>query len=321
MITRRVVTRALLGAALAGGRGSARAAATEVPEIGFLAPGSRVSMTPFVAAFERGLAEHGYTDGKTIRIAWHFADGARGDAAAELARPPRRLVVAPILPNVLTVQRANPAMPIVTVAVGDAVAAKLVASLARPGGMITGTTDYRADFPTRRLRLLRRVLPGLAQVAFLANPDVASSHETAAAAAAEGVQLVDLPVRQPADLEPVLARLGARDAQALLVAPNPLTYAGRARIAAAASRRRLPTMFGYSDFMDVAALLSFGADLAALYREAARYVHDILHGAKPGDLPMFPPRRVELVINRANARALGLDLPAALLAEADRVIS
>ena len=321
MITRRILTRALFGAMLASGRATApRAELTGVPEIGFLAPGSRAAMARFVAAFGRGLGELGYVDGDSIRIAWRFTDEPDGDLAAELARPPRRLVVAPTLSNVLAVQRANPLMPIVTVAVGDAVAAKLVSSMARPGGMITGMTDYRSDFPNRRLQLLRRVLPALTQIAFLANPEVASSRQTAVAATAQGIRMIDLPVRQPADLEPALARLGALRAQALLVAPNPLTYTGRARISAAAQAHRIPVMFGYGDFMDVDALMSFGADLGELYHEAARYVRDILQGTKASDLPMREPTRVELVINQANARALGLDLPPSLLTEADRLI-
>ncbi|MEJ0071524.1 MAG: ABC transporter substrate-binding protein [Pseudomonadota bacterium] len=196
-------------------------------------------------------------------------------------------------------QRANPQMPIVMVAVGDPVGLKLVPSLGHPGGVITGLTDYRADFARRRLSLLKDALPLLKRVAFLRNPTAPTVQQTEAAATPLNITLIPLDLTGTADLEPALSRLASDRVEALLVAPNPLSFAHRARIAAAAAAQHLPVMFGYADFMDVDGLMSFGADLEQLYVQAARYVHDILNGAKPGDLPILGPSRVELIVNTA----------------------
>jgi putative ABC transport system substrate-binding protein len=323
-MARRVLLWLLLCVALGGAPTGATAQHAAIPEIGFLAPGTRATMARFAAAFRRGLAGQGYIDGKSIRVDWRWMDEPGGESwderVAALARPPVRLVVAPGLRAVQAVHRADPAMPIVMVAVGDPVASKLVPSLSHPGGVITGLTDYRADFPAQRLALLSQLSPPITRIAFLRNPAVASSQQTEAAAPALGLALLPLDLREPADLEPALARLADERVEALLVAPNPLSYANRARISAAAGERHLPVMFGYADFMDVDGLMSFGSDLEQLYVDAARYVRDILHGAKPGDLPILGPSRVELVVNLRNARALGIELPPALLAKADRLI-
>jgi putative ABC transport system substrate-binding protein len=302
----------------------AAAQSGSLPRIGFLAPGPSAAMQDFAAAFRRGLAGQGYIDGETIAVEWRWMDepgntDAEADAAA-LARLPLRLVVAPTLREVQAVQRANPQMPIVTVAVGDPVALKLVPKLGHPGGMITGLTDYRADFARRRLSLLKDALPLLNRVAFLRDPAASSVAQTEAAATALHITLVPIDLTKTADLEPALSRLGADRVEALIVAPDPLSFAHRGRIAAAATALHLPIMFGYSDFMDVDGLMSFGADLEQLYVQAARYVHDILNGAKPGDLPILGPSRVELIVNLRNAHDLGLELPPALLAKADRLI-
>src|SRR5580658_2393550 len=164
MMTRHALHRWLLGAALASTPWSgALAQGADLPEIGFLAPGTRATMAPFAAAFRRGLAGQGYIDGETIRVDWRWMDEPDGDQAAALARPQLRLVVAPGLRAVEAMQHADPAMKIVMVAVGDPVGSKLVPNLTHPGGMITGLTDFRADFPARRLALLKQALPSITQ--------------------------------------------------------------------------------------------------------------------------------------------------------------
>lgn len=327
MILRRAIARlaaGLLSATLllAAATGDRAHAEDGMPRIGFLGPGNQASLEPFMAAFRRGLGGHGYLEGVNIQIErrWAEDDAATAEAAAELAREPLRLIVAPTLAEVQAVHQANPTMPIVMVAVGDPVGLKLVSSLSHPGGVITGLTDYRSDFAPRRLSVLKQALPLLSKVGFLRDPRVSTAKQTEAAAAPLHLTLLPIDLTSAAELEPALAKLGGSGAEAVLVAPNPLTFTHRGQIAAFAAQHRLPTMFGYGDFMDVDGLMSYGADLEQLYVQAARYVRDILRGAKPGDLPILPPSKYEFIINLRNARDLGVTIPPALLAQADRLI-
>jgi putative ABC transport system substrate-binding protein len=223
----------------------------------------------------------------------------------------------------LAAQKATRTIPIVMVA-ADPVGLGLVASLARPGGNVTGLSYFNEAIIAKRLQLLKDLVPGLAQVAVLRNPSVAVHatfwHETEVAARTLGVAPQPLDIRGPDDFEGAFAAATQGNAQALIVLDDALTIAHRPRIVALAASSRLPAMYGLREFPDDGGLMSYGASFVDLFRRAAAYVDKILKGAKPSDLPVEQPTKFELVINRKTANALGLTVPTMLLAQADEVI-
>ena len=227
-------------------------------------------------------------------------------------------------PGTLAAKRATTAIPIVTTTIGDPVGSGLVASLARPGGNLTGLSLLGPELGGKRLELLREVVPGLSRVAFLwnrANPYNAELLRDAEAAARTlGVQLQSLAVRGPDDYEEALRAASGGRAGALVTVEDPLAVTQRARIVDLAAKNRLPAMYFAREFVDAGGLMSYGPSFADMYHRAATYVDKILKGAKPAALPVEQPMRFELVVNLKTAKALGLTIPRSVLSMADEAI-
>ncbi|MBI2153033.1 MAG: ABC transporter substrate-binding protein [Candidatus Rokubacteria bacterium] len=309
----------------------------KVPLIGFLAPaGGPFAPSPrsmmgmgsptYRDAFLQGLRELGYVEGQTIAIEYRWAEGMdRLPAlAAELARLPVDVIVTVSTPAALAAKRATTTIPIVNAITGDPVATGLVASLARPGGNITGLTTQGEDLSGKWLQLLTEVVPRVTRIAVLWSPVSPTGpgylRETEAAARALRVQLQALEVRGPEDLDGAFAAMARHGAQALVVTPDPMLHRERRSLVDLTARRRLPAIYFARDFVEVGGLMAYSAEFADLARRAATYVHKILKGAKPADLPVEQPTKFELVINMKTAKTLGLTIPSSILIRADQVI-
>ena len=285
-----------------------------------------MNWNPWTAAFVQRLRELGWIEGRTIAIEYRWADG-RSDRLAEIAAEFARLKVDIIVtggtPAVMAAKQAAPVVPIVFAAVGDPVGTGIVASLARPGGNVTGLSALTADLAGKRLELLREVVPGLGRLAIMGNVgnplSVLELGEVQAAARQLGLQLDTLEIRGPQDIASALDAVKGR-ADALYVCQDLLTRANRLRINTLALAAHLPVMHASREFIEAAGLISYGPNFPDLYRRTADYVDKILRGAKPGDLPVEQPTKFELVINLITAQALGLRVPPSLLARADEVI-
>jgi len=282
---------------------------------------------PIWDAFLQQLRELGYVEGQNIVIEYRSAEGRAErlpDLAAELVNLKVDVIVAGGTPPPLAAKHATRTIPIVMAAAGDPVGSGLVASLARPGGNVTGLSTFTPELAGKRLQLLKEVVPGVSRVAVLwnaANPYAALvTRETEAAARKLGVQVQSLEVRGPDDFEHALPAAIRGRAGALIVVDDPLTFLYRMRIADFAARNRLPAMYGFREYAEAGGLMAFGANLADLYRRAATYVDKILKGAKPADLPVEQPTKFELVINMKIANALGLTIPQSVLVRADEII-
>ena len=309
----------------------------KVPLIGFLAPaGEPFAPSPrsmmgmgsptYRDAFLQGLRELGYVEGQTVAIEYRWAEGMEQlpALAAELARLPVDVVVTVSSPAAHAAKLATTTIPIVNAITGDPVATGLVASLAGPGGNVTGLSTQSEDLTRKRLQLLTEVVPRVTRIAVLLNPASASApghlRETEAAARALKVQLQALEARGPEDLDGTFAAMARHGAQALVVTPDPMLHRERRSLVDLAARRRLPAIYFARDFVEVGGLMAYSADFADLARRAATYVHKILKGAKPADLPVEQPTKFELVINLKTAKALGLTIPQLILMRADQVI-
>ena len=296
----------------------------KVARIGYLSLGSSTSAPH---AFRQGLRDFGYVEGQNIVIEYRYAEGRAErlpDLAAELLRLNVDVIVAGGTPAPLAAKHATGTIPIVMTSAGDPVGSGLVASLARPGGNVTGLSTFTRELAAKRLQLLKEVVPGASRVAVLwnaANPyAVLNMRETEAAARTLGGQVQSLEVRGPDDVENAFPAAIRGRAGALIVVDDPLTYLYRMRIADLAARNRLPAMYGFREYAEAGGLMAFGASLADLGRRAATYVDKILKGARPADLPVEQPTKFELVINMKTAKALGLTIPQSLLLRADEVI-
>ena len=317
----------LLGGAVAAWPLAARAQQPAMlPTIGFLGSGTPAAHGHWVAAFVQRLRELGWIEGRNLTIEYRWAEG-RSNRAAELAAEFVRLKVDVIVtyanPMVVATKQATSVIPIVLALSGDPVGAGLVASLARPGGNITGLSMLSADLAGKRLELLREVVPGLSRLAIMVNvgfPNaVLESGEVQAAAGTLGLEVLPLEIRQAQDIAPAFEALKDH-ADALYVCTDALLNANRIRINTLALGARLPTMHGYKESVEAGGLMSYGANLTDLFRRAGDYVDKILRGAKPGDIPVEQPIKFDLVINLTTAKALGLTVPPSLLARADEVI-
>jgi len=319
-----VIAGGLLAAPLAG---EAQQAA-KTPHVGFLDPHSPSMVVPYHDEFRRRLRELGYLEGQSIVIEYRFAEGKTErlpNLAAELVRKKVNVIVAGAVPGVDAARRATSMIPIVMVGYGDdPVEAGLVASLSRPGGNITGSTLLFPEMTAKRLELLLKAVPKVARVAVLrnsANPAKARDwRETQGAGRVLGVTLQSVEVQRPEQFERGFASMTGEHADALLVLGDPLTFFHRKWITELAAKHRLPTMYNEPEYAKVGGLIAYSADLREGFRLAATYVDKILHGAKPGDLPVEQPTKFELVINLKTARALGLTIPPSLLQRADQVI-
>ena len=294
--------------------------------IGYLTLDTVETHASFAAAFRQGLHERGYIEGQNIAIEWRFAgfDPSRlAGLGAELIDLRVEVLVADGTQAALAAKHATSTIPIVVTASSDLVAAGLVASLARPGGNVTGLALMSPDLVGKRLELLKQVAPRTRRVAVLLNPDNPACElqlrAARAAAPALGLKLYPVPVRQAQDIDHAFSPLDGR-VDAVLVTDDVLLDSNRPRIGKAAARSRLVSICGYPVPGDTVCLMWYGPDLVALFRRAARLVDLILKGAKPADLPVEQPTTFRLSINLKTARALGLTIPQSILLRADEVL-
>lgn len=286
----------------------------------------RAAGSPFFDPFRAGLRDLGWDEGRDLVIDARWADGSseRADSiAAELVKSKPHVIVTQggaIHP----VRRAGPTMPVVFGFSGDPVEAGLVASLARPGRNLTGVTFLSLELVGKRVELLKDVMPKLSRVSILASPEhpgqQAELRASQAAAKALGLTLEYFPVRNEGELEQAFAAIARARSEAVVVFPDALTLRTRERIAQFGLEQRLPVVSGWAQFADGGCLMTYGPNLRASFRRLATYVHRILRGARPSELPVELPTSVELVVNMRTAAALGIKIPEAVLVRADRVI-
>jgi ABC-type uncharacterized transport system substrate-binding protein len=303
---------------------------TAIPRIGYLTPVSQAGGTASINAFRDGLREHGYVDGTNIVIEPRFADGYERVPAlvAELLNLKVDVLVVATTPVALAAQRATRTVPIVFAPVSDPVGSGLVASLARPGGNITGYSDMAAGVAQKRLAFLSEAVPHLSCVGVLRHADnpgsKIASEQLESAARHIGLKLHHVDVKHPSDLEAAFDTLTKAHVQALIVIADLQLADHTQTIVGQATSRRLPLMGMGTFWVKAGALLYYGAVVSApneyFSRQAAAYVVKILHGAKPAELPVEQPTKFELVINLKTAKALGLTIPPSLLLRADQII-
>ena len=300
--------------------------AGKLPTIGFLGAATASVAGQWFAAFVQRLHELGWMEGRNIAIEVRWAEG-RSERYAEIAAEFVRLNVDVIVtvgtPASLAAKQATSVVPIVFVAASDPVGTGLVASLARPGGNVTGLSNQQADLAGKRVELLREVVPGLRQLAIMANVDNSASvlemREVQTAARTIGLEVAILEVRQAEDIANGFELLKSR-ADALYVVSDPLLGSNRVRINTLALGMRLPTLHAFREYVDAGGLMSYGPNFPHLFRRAGDHVDKILRGAKPADIPVEQPTKFDFVINLTTAKALGIDISPTVLARADEVI-
>ena len=301
----------------------------EIPRIGYLAPGFRSSESGRIEAFSQSLRDLGYIERKSIVIEYRFAEGKFDrlpNLAAELVDLKVEVIVARAGPAVQAAKDATSTIPIVMAGVADAVRAGFVASLARPGGNITGLSNILPELAGKRLELLKDVIPKLSRVAFLARRGGGTAgdlfvKEAQDAGQSLGIQIQSLMVERPEEFDVAFSAMARERAGALVVQPLFIGGLGYGpRIAGLAARSRLPTVSDLAQFANEGGLMSYGPDVLDPTRRAAIYVDKILKGAKPADLPVEQPMKFEFVINLKTAKQIGLTIPPNVLARADKVI-
>jgi len=317
----------LVGLALASVRFAEAQQTGKVPRIGFLSAGSFSSTRSTVEAFRQGLRELGYIEGKNIVVEYRSGEGKPErlpDLAAELIRLKVDVIVTQSTPAAVAAKNATTTIPIVMTSLSDPVATGLVASLARPGGNITGVTIMNAETAGKRLQLLKETAPKVSRVAVLWNSDNPGAavvfKQTQAAAQDLGLQLQSQDMQSINDLEGAFKAVTRGAANALvLLASNPIGTRLR-EIADFAIKNRLPSIHDRSDFVEAGGLMSYGPNVANMSHPAATYVDKILKGSKPADLPVEQPMKFEFVINLKAAKQIGLTIPQSVLYRADKVI-
>jgi putative ABC transport system substrate-binding protein len=297
----------------------------KVARIGFLAPDTRTGYQHYTDALLQGLRELGYVEGQNIVIEYRWADGnfeRLPELAAELVRLKVDVIVAPGVQAVRAAKQSTTTIPVIFPTAGDAVASGLVASLARPGGNITGLTILSPELSGKRLELLKEAFPRLSRVAVLLDPrqPPLSVKETQTTGQSLRLKLQFLEVRDAADVESVFSAMSRERADALITLPHPVLQVHQRRIVELAARSRVPAMYQTTEWAESGGLMSYGPDHLDNYRRAAVFVDKILKGAKPADLPVEQPMKFEFVINLKTAKQIGLTIPPNVLARADRVI-
>jgi ABC-type uncharacterized transport system substrate-binding protein len=278
------------------------------------------------AAFVQRLRELAWIEGRNVAVEYRWAEGRNerfAEIAAELVQLKVEVIVTAGTAAVVAAKQATSVIPIIFALGGDPVGTGLVASLARPGGNVTGLTQQSTDLAGKRVELLREVVPGLGRLATLANIGnplaVLEMREVHAAARTLGLEVAISEIRRAEDIAPAFDALKGR-ADALYVVADPLVTSNRIRINTLALGARLPTMHGQNDNVEAGGLMSYGANFPDLYRRAADYVDKILRGTKPADIPVEQPTKFDLAINLTTAKALGLKIPESFLLRADEVI-
>jgi len=305
----------------------------KIPRVGVLSPGNPPPGDQFRQreAFEAGLADLGWTPGTRVIIEYRYAEGTRerlSELAAELVRLPVDVIVARSGSSIRAAQQTTRTIPIVMSATLDPVQEGFVTSLARPGGNITGLTLLAQDLDGKRLELLKEAVPRLSRVGILRNVNFTpvTEYDTArrqieVAAQALKLATMDFPVSRAEDLGPTFTAMGKARVGAILVRADPLVLEPNlVEVVALAAHRKMPAVYGFRQFSESGGLMSYGADIRDVYRRSAAFVDKILKGAKPGDLPIEQPTKLELVINIKTAKALGLTIPQSVLVRADEVI-
>jgi putative ABC transport system substrate-binding protein len=297
----------------------------KLPTIGFLVATEPAVFGQRLPAFVQRLRELGWIEGRTIVIDYRRAEGSTeraAEIAAEFVRRKVDVIVTSATGPVLAAKQATSVIPIVFTNANDPVNTGLVASLARPGGNVTGMSVQGPDLAGKRLELLREIVPNLRRLAIIANvgnPGVALEiSEAEGAARTLGLEVVTPEIRRAEDIAPAFKAL--KGAQALYVSTDPLLGANRVRIQTLVMAARLPTVHIFREMVEAGGLMSYGPNFPDLFRRSADLVDRILRGAKPGDIPVEQPTKFDLIINLTTAKALGLDVPATLLARADEVI-
>jgi len=318
----------ILGSATAWPLTASAQQAVKLPTIGFLGPDA-VLYSPWTAAFAERLRQLGWTDGQTVTVEYQWSE-SRHERVAEIAAEFVRKKVDVIVTYgsaVAEVKQATTIVPIVFTVAVDPVGGGLVASLAHPGGNVTGLSVQQSDLVGKRLQLLHEVIPQLHRLALMADAGYRESaleaENVSATARALGLEVVPMEVRRPEDIPPsfeALKALADARADALYVVSDALLAANRTRIITFALSQRLPTIFPYRDYAQAGGLMSYGPNFADMFRRAADIVDKILRGTKPGDIPVEQPTKFEFVINLTTAKALGLTIPASLMSLADELI-
>ena len=300
----------------------------KVWRIGYLSPRVRMDSLPYERAFLQGMSELGYVEGKNVVVEWRFADGAYERLpylAAELVRLNVDVIVAPSSSAIRAAQQATKTTPIVFISTGDPVGSGFVASLAQPGGNITGLSNTNLDVSAKLLELLVTMVPRLSRVAVLGNPG-SSTHSAilknvrAAALTRAGVRVLSVEARTREEIERSFGRMTQERADSVIVAADAFLNQQAQYIAPLALKRRLPSISQPRVYVEAGGLMSYGQNTADSYRHAATYVDKILKGAKPADLPVEQPTKFELVVNLKTAKALGLTIPESIRIRADEVI-
>ena len=295
--------------------------------VGLVHPGPAGPSVLVVDEFRKGLRELGYRDGENIVIDYRFADGMADrlrEHASDLVRNKVDVIVAVTSTAAMAAHKETKRIPIVMVNVGDPIRLGLVASLARPSGNVTGTASYLPELSGKGLELLKELVPGTKRVAIFwtpANPlHAAVLKDLDAPARLLAIQLIPIRIMSPDQFEDAFRTAVTDHATAIWILGDSMFSGHRPRLATLAINVRLPTMFANRQHVDAGGLASYGPAVAEMYRRAATYVHKILQGAKPADLPVEQPTKFELVFNLKTAKALGLTIPPSLLARADQVI-
>jgi ABC-type uncharacterized transport system substrate-binding protein len=306
---------------------AARAQQTQkLPTIGFLGSSTASAESQRVAAFVQRLRELGWIEGRTVAIEVRWAEGRNeryADIAAEFVRLKVDVIVTQGTATVIAARQATSVIPIVFAGAADPVGNDLAASLARPGGNVTGLSNQATDLAAKRLELLREIVPAFGRVAIMGNVGnpaiVLEMREVQAAARMLGLEVTILEIRRAEDIASAFPALQVR-ADALYVAADPLLGTNRIRINTLALGARLPTMHDFREYVEAGGLMSYGPNLVDVFRRSADFVDKILRGRKPGDIPVEQPTKFDLVINLATAKALRLAIPESFLVRADEVI-
>jgi putative ABC transport system substrate-binding protein len=301
--------------------------ASKIPHIGYLSLGSDASNGAFLNAFKDALRELAYVEGRNIAIDVTWAGQAAYEfpnLAAALVKTNPAAIVTTCVPSTKAAKSATQFIPVVMSVDGDPVASGLVASLARPGANVTGTSTLFEELIPKHLEFLKLAVPKVRNIAVLVNPEGLTTpyflNKFGEAARQIGVKLISAEASVPADFEPAFAKMKKQHADAFVVLTEAFMAGQLQRIVTLANVYKLPGIYGFREFAEAGGLMSYGLSYKDYYKEVARYVDKVLKGVKPADLPIEQPTKIELVINQSTAKTLGVTLPGQLLARADKVI-